>query len=116
MTTIVAKTQIALSWEEISDVESYEVFRNGVHMKTVQENRFIDRNFSLDEPYIYAVYSKRPLAESGKDLSKSKSVVTHVFDTVNRSSSVAKASWPSVAINATRSLLVLFWNEAIVKT
>ena len=29
MTTIVAKTQIALSWEEIEDVDAYEIYRNG---------------------------------------------------------------------------------------
>ena len=30
MTTIVAKTQIALSWEEIKDVDEYDVYRNGM--------------------------------------------------------------------------------------
>ena len=29
MTTIVAKTQIALCWEEINDVDDYEIYRNG---------------------------------------------------------------------------------------
>ena len=37
MTTIVAKTQIALSWEEIKDVDEYDVYRNGTYMTTVNE-------------------------------------------------------------------------------
>ena len=92
MTTIVAKTQIALSWEEIANVNAYEIYRNGVYMKTVQVNRYIDRHFSLDESYVYAIYSKRPLAGSEENLSKSKSVITRVFDTLNRASPVDKAS------------------------
>ena len=49
MTTIVAKTQIALSWEEIKDVDEYDVYRNGLHMTKVVDNYYIDRDFSLDE-------------------------------------------------------------------
>ena len=63
MTTIVAKTQIALSWEEIKDVDTYEIYRNGIYMQTVKGNRYIDRDFSLDEQYTYRIHSKRPLAK-----------------------------------------------------
>lgn len=79
MTTIVAKTQIALSWEEIKDVGTYRIYRNGVYMKTVKGNRFIDRNFSLDETYTYRVYSKRALSKSDERMSRSKSVVATMF-------------------------------------
>ena len=64
MTTIVAKTQIALSWEEIEDVDTYEIYRNGVYIQTVKRNQYIDRDFSLDETYTYTIHSKRPLAKS----------------------------------------------------
>lgn len=79
MTTIVAKTQIALSWEEIKDVDTYRVYRNGVYMKTVKENRFIDRDFSLDESYTYRVHSKRALSKSDERMSRSKSVLATMF-------------------------------------
>lgn len=88
MTTIVARTQIALSWEEIEGVDEYQIYRNGSYIKTVQKNRYIDRHFSLDESYIYAIYSKRPLAQSEKKLSKSKAIVTRIFDFLNRAPSI----------------------------
>lgn len=86
MTTIVAKTQIALSWEKVKDVNGYDVYRNGTYMKTVKENRYIDRDFSLDEPYIYTIHSRRSLAKSEEVLSKSKSIVAKVFGTLNPNS------------------------------
>src|SRR5690606_27554011 len=49
MTTIVAKTQIALSWEEMNDVEEYDVFRDDVYLATVKNNCYVDRDFLLDE-------------------------------------------------------------------
>lgn len=87
MTTIVAKTQIALSWEEIKDVTSYEIYRNGVFMEEVQANQYIDRDFSLDESYTYEIQSKRPLAKSEERLSKGKSVAATLFGFVHRASS-----------------------------
>lgn len=86
MTTIVAKSQIALSWEKVKDVNEYDVYRNGTLMKTVKENRFIDRDFSLDLPYIYTISSRRPLAKSEEVLSKSKSTVAKVFGNLNPAS------------------------------
>ena len=74
MTTIVAKTQIAFAWEEINDVKDYKVYRNGTFLRQVQNNQYIDRNFSLDESYTYEIRSKRPLAKSKEKLSKGKSV------------------------------------------
>ena len=79
MTAIVAKTQIALSWEEIKDVDTYQIYRNGIYMKTVKENRFIDRDFSQDKSYTYRVYSERALSKSEERMSRSKSVVATIF-------------------------------------
>ena len=92
MTTIVAKTQIALAWEEMKDVHEYDVYRNGVYLQTVDVNRYIDRNFSMDETYTYTIYSKRPLLQSEERLNVSKSVASTVFDLLNRASSKDEAS------------------------
>ncbi|WP_342507246.1 DUF3238 domain-containing protein [Sporosarcina sp. FSL K6-2383] len=92
MTTIVAKTQIVLSWEEISDVDEYEVFRNGVHMKTVKENFYSDRDFSLDETYRYTVRSRRPIAKSEDRFNRSKSLFSTVFGMLNPASSKEQAA------------------------
>lgn len=86
MTTIVAKTQIALSWEEIKDVASYEIYRNGIFVEEVQVNQYIDRDFSLDESYTYEIQSKRPLAKSEERLSKGKSVAATLFGFMHRAS------------------------------
>lgn len=80
MTTVVAKSQIALSWEEIKDVGAYEIYRNGIYMQTVKGNRYIDRDFSLDEQYTYRIHSKRPLKNSEERMSRSKSILANVFE------------------------------------
>ena len=90
MTTIVAKTQIALSWEGIKDVTDYEIYRNDIFVKEVQANQYIDRDFSLDESYTYRIQSKRPLAKSEERLSKGKSVAATIFGVVHRASSKDK--------------------------
>ncbi len=92
MTTIVAKTQIALAWEEIKDVQEYEVYRNGAYMKTVKENRYIDRDFSLDEPYTYSIHSKRPIAKSEDRFNVGKSVASTLFGMLNPASSKEEAA------------------------
>ncbi|MFJ7935235.1 DUF3238 domain-containing protein [Sporosarcina sp. NPDC096371] len=92
MTTIVAKTQIALSWEEMTDVEEYDVFRNDIYMTTVTTNGYIDRDFSLDETYRYTIRSKRPLSKSEDRFNISKSMVTTVFGVLNPVSSKEAAA------------------------
>lgn len=83
MTTIVAKTQIALSWEKIKDIEEYHIFRNGLYLETVRGNRYIDRNHALDEPSTYSIHAERPLAQSEEELNVSKSVASQVFGVMN---------------------------------
>ena len=90
MTTIVAKTQIALSWEEIKDVTHYEIYRNNIFVEEVQANQYIDRDFSMDESYVYRIQSKRPLAKSEEPLSKGKSVAATLFGILHRASSKEK--------------------------
>lgn len=87
MTTVVAKTQIALSWEEMNDVDGYEVFRNGCYMKTVTGNCYIDRDFSLDEAYTYTIHSQRPLVKSEERFNVSKSIASQIFGLLNPVSS-----------------------------
>ena len=92
MTTIVAKTQIALSWEEIKDVAEYDVYRNGTHMTTVVDNYYIDRDFSLDEIYTYTIKSKRSLVKSEERFNVFKSIVSTVFGLLNPVSSKEEAA------------------------
>ncbi|MBO0600907.1 DUF3238 domain-containing protein [Sporosarcina sp. E16_3] len=98
MTTIVAKTQIALSWEEMKDVAEYDVYRNGTYMTTVANNRYIDRDFSLDEIYTYTIESKRPLVKSEERFNVFQSIVSTVFGMLNPVSSKVEATieWFSV--------------------
>lgn len=79
MTTIVARTQIALSWEMIKDVTSYEIYRNDVFLGKVQGNQYIDREISLDMPYIYRIQSSRLLKSSEERFSKGKSFVAAII-------------------------------------
>lgn len=92
MTTIVAKTQIVLAWEEMNDVDEYEVFRNGIHLTTVKENRYIDRDFSLDEASIYSIRAQRPLVKSEDRFNVSKSIGSTIFGLLNPVSSSEEAA------------------------
>ena len=110
MTTIVAKTQIALSWEEMKDVDEYDVYRNGMYVKTVTHNRYIDRDFSLDETYTYSIRSKRPLVKSEERFNVFQSVVSTIFGLLNRVSSKEEATIEGFTVtkeiaNATRLLI-----------
>jgi len=99
MTTIVAEKQIALSWEEIDDVNEYDIYRNGVFMEKVQVNRYIDRDFSLEESYIYGVYSKRPLAKSKEAMSKSKSAMASILGKLKVDGTAAEAEIEEFSIH-----------------
>ena len=59
-------------------------------LKRCKRNQYIDRDFSLDESYIYRIQSKRPLAKSEEPLSKGKSVAATVFGVLHRASSKEK--------------------------
>ena len=72
-TIIVAKSQIALSWEHIKDTEMYTIYRNGKELSRVESNRFIDRDFELDTPATYAIYCERPVAKSEETFNHTKS-------------------------------------------
>lgn len=87
MTTIVARTQIALSWEEIKDVEEYEIYRNGEFMTTIDRNRFIDRDIDVDQTYVYMVRSRRPLNKSEERLTRVKSALSNLFGMLNPATS-----------------------------
>lgn len=78
MTTIVARTQIALSWEMIKDVACYEVYRNDVFLGKVQGNQYIDRDISLEEFYVYRIQSSRLLKKSEERFSKGKSIISTI--------------------------------------
>lgn len=80
MTTIIAQSQIALSWEKIKDITSYEVYRNGVFLAEVKGNQYCDRAVELDKPYIYRIQSKRLIEQSEEKYSKGKSMVATVIE------------------------------------
>ncbi|WJY26959.1 MULTISPECIES: DUF3238 domain-containing protein [Sporosarcina] len=92
MTTIVAKTQVALSWERMKDTERYTVYRNGEELATVEANRFIDRDFPKDEPLTYSIYSERPIADSEEKYNISKSIIAKVFGIFYPKTTEKKAS------------------------
>lgn len=76
VTTIIARTQIALSWERLSDTETYTIYRNGEQLAQVDSNRFIDRNFTMDEPITYAVYCERAISKSEDTFNNAKSLIS----------------------------------------
>ncbi|WOV84159.1 DUF3238 domain-containing protein [Sporosarcina jeotgali] len=75
MTTIIARTQIALSWERLSNTETYTIYRNGEQLAQVDSNRYIDRDFNIDEPITYAVYCERPIAQSEETFNNARSFI-----------------------------------------
>ncbi len=92
MTTIVAKTQIALSWEEIKDVEEYEIYRNGEFVARIDTNRFIDRDIELEQSYVYTIRSRRPLRQSEEMLTSVKSAISNLFGMINPATSTSESA------------------------
>ncbi|MDW0116694.1 DUF3238 domain-containing protein [Sporosarcina thermotolerans] len=87
VTAIVAKTQIALSWEEINDVVGYGIYRNGEFIGMVNTNRFIDRDIDVDQSYVYLIRSRRPIHKSGERFASMKSALSNVFGALTASRS-----------------------------
>lgn len=79
LTTIVAKTQVALSWERLKDTEKYTIYRNGKELAQVESNRYIDRDFPMDEPLTYAVYCERSIAQSEETFNNARSFIAKAF-------------------------------------
>lgn len=92
ITTIVASTQIALSWERIRDVEKFDIYRNGKYIDTVTDNRYIDRQTELTENVVYSVSATRPLIDSNQKMNVSKSVASKMYEVVMPSEPDKKAS------------------------
>lgn len=90
ITTIAASSQIALSWERIKGVEKYDIYRNGIYLDTVENNRFIDRESSMSEAVTYSVLGTRPLIDSNQQMNVSKSIVSKAFEVVMPPSSENK--------------------------
>lgn len=84
MTTIIARTQIALSWELIKDVETYEIYRNEVFLGKIKGNQYIDRDISLNETYVYRIQASRLLKKSEERFSKGKSIIAKTLGKLAR--------------------------------
>lgn len=80
MTTIIAHSQISLSWEKVKDITCYEVYRNDVLLEEVRGNQYCDRDIELDKTYIYRIQSKRLIEKSEEKFSKGKSMVAAVIE------------------------------------
>lgn len=92
ITTIVAKTQVALSWERLKDTEMYTIYRNGKELAQVESNRYIDRDFPRDEPLTYAVYCERSIAKSEEAFNNARSFIAKAFGFLYPKTTEKKAS------------------------
>ena len=117
LTTIVAKSQVALAWEKIPQVKKYEVYRDGIFLGQTEETHFIDREVP-DAPSVYAIRSERPARESGEPLSMPKAVLGKVAGLFNPESStkedVTEEFWLTKMIGRPSEMLmpVEEWREA----
>ncbi|MDW0109943.1 DUF3238 domain-containing protein [Sporosarcina aquimarina] len=91
-TTIIAKSQIALSWECLKDVEMYTIYRDGEELAQVEANRFIDRDFPTHAPVTYAIYCERSIAESEETFNNARSLVAKVLGVFYPKTSQKKSS------------------------
>ncbi len=116
VTTIVAKSQVALSWEKIRDVESYEVYRDGVFLGESEGTHFIDREVP-DAPSVYSVRATRPAQDSEEPMSSPKSVLGRIVGLFNPESTtredVTEEFWLTKMIGRPSEMLlpVEEWRE-----
>ncbi|WP_432353460.1 DUF3238 domain-containing protein [Sporosarcina sp. A2] len=91
-TTIVAETQIALSWEHLKDTEMYTIYRNGKELAQVESNRYIDRDFSRDETLTYAIHCERSIAQSEETFNNARSFIAKAIGLLYSKTTEKKAS------------------------
>ena len=87
MAAIVSSSYIELIWEEIEDVKSYDIFRNGEKVEQVEGPRFMDRNVEKDQAVTYWIKAKRPLKDSEESFKKEKSAIAKVIGAVTSDNS-----------------------------
>ncbi|WP_214483141.1 DUF3238 domain-containing protein [Bacillus sp. SM2101] len=67
VTTIGKNSYIAIDWEDIQNITSYEIFRNDEHLTTVMKSEFTDHNITLDEEYTYKIVGARKVKKDKRD-------------------------------------------------
>ena len=73
---IANKNAVSLSWEEINNVSSYNIYRDDDLINTTTENEYSDYKLKYDEDYSYAIVSLDHHQEEGPK-SSTNSVKTH---------------------------------------
>ena len=115
-TTIVAKSQIALSWEKVPEAETYAVFKNGELVKETGDCFFIDREVP-DERTDYMIRTSRPARKAEEPMSAGKSILGRIAGKFNPESStqedVTEEFWITKVIGQPSKLLlpVEEWRE-----
>lgn len=79
MTVAVSRAQVVLFWEKIPNVMRYEVYKNDVLVKELDENYYIDIHPERNESATYRIQSTRPVLKSKTRFNKSKMVLASIF-------------------------------------
>lgn len=91
-TTIISRERISLAWGEIEGIDTFDIYRNGQLIETVERNQYTDRQVPMNQEFTYWVRGKRPVAKSEESFSEEKFTVAKIFGALNWNSSKEKAA------------------------
>ncbi|WP_033544000.1 DUF3238 domain-containing protein [Planococcus sp. CAU13] len=92
VSTIVSDSKIAIAWGEIEGIPSFDIYRDGEFLATVEKNQYTDLSAEKDIPYSYWIHGKRPLERSEESMKRGKSVLASLFGMVNVRSNPEEAA------------------------
>ncbi|MGB6408044.1 MAG: DUF3238 domain-containing protein, partial [Planococcus donghaensis] len=109
LTTIVSEGRVSLAWGKIDGISTFDIYRNGQFIESVEKNQYTDTKVLSDQPYTYWIRGQRPVSRTGKKLSEKKFSLHKMFGALQQNSSKEKASmedfWLTQKIASLQSIL-----------
>lgn len=109
LTTIVSKGRISLAWGKIDGISTFDIYRNGQFIESVEKNQYTDDKVLSDQQYTYRIRGKRPVSRAGKRVNEKKFSLHKMFGALQQNSSQENAAmedfWLTQIIAPLHSLL-----------
>lgn len=92
LTTIVSDGRISLAWGKIEGITTFDIYRNGQFIKSVEKNQYTDYRVPNEQPCTYWIRGKRPVSRAGRKFSKQNLSLHKLFGALQHNSSKERAA------------------------
>ncbi|ANU24538.1 DUF3238 domain-containing protein [Planococcus donghaensis] len=92
LTTIVSEGRISLAWGKIEGISTFDIYRNGQFIESVEKNQYTDDEVLSDQPLTYWIRGKRPVSREDKKGNEKKLSLHKVFGALQQDSSKEKSA------------------------